>query len=41
MIRRLFPILAWLAFLIGSAVMALAWHSIAVQSFLEAIRSAP
>jgi hypothetical protein len=38
---RIVAVIAWTLFAAGTLGLALAWHSIAVQSFLDALRNAP
>lgn len=38
--QSILSLAAWLALLIGSVALAMAWRSVAVQGFLEALRSA-
>lgn len=38
---RIIAVIAWTIFMAGTLGLALAWHSIAVQSFLDALRNAP
>lgn len=38
--KKSIDFIAWLLFAIGMVALAMTWHSVEVQSFLEAVRSA-